>query len=87
MILSTNVNDIQYALQLSVDNFIKVERKDDDVDYPLFQRLETLERVTKVDYNGHFGPFIFINVDPSETKDTLNLARDMIKQYVETCPN
>jgi hypothetical protein len=81
-----NVSEIQYALQLSVDNFIKVERKDNEVDHPLYQRLEMLQNVTKVDYNGHFGPFIFVNVNPSDPGETTDAVKDMIEQYVNTIP-
>ena len=86
MILSTNVTEIQYAFQLSVDNFIAVERKDNEVDHPLHERLETLDSVVKIEYNGHFGPFIFVNIDPKNPQRTLIKIADMIEQYVETLP-
>ena len=86
MILSSNVSEIQYALQLSVDNFIAVERKDDEVDHPLHERLETLQNVVKIEYNGHFGPFIFVNITPTNPGETLDAIKDMIVQYVETLP-
>jgi hypothetical protein len=86
MILSTNITEIQYCFQLSVDNFIAVERKDSEVDHSLHDRLEALDSVVKIEYNGMFGPFIFVSINPENPQRTLVKIADVIEQYVNTIP-
>lgn len=55
-----------YAYGLTIEEFQKVTRKDDeeeDYERTLGAKLERLEGVRDVEYNGHFGPFIYYTID------------------------
>jgi len=69
-----------YCYEMEVDDFMAVEHRDDECDTweeTLCARLEALEGVSRVDYNGHFGANIFFNIDTED--DTHELNEKMIR--------
>jgi hypothetical protein len=93
MILDKGFAKIQYYMELSVENFIKIMDKDMEVDYPLYERLAAHDLIVTVDYDGHFGPFIFISVMWDDMQEAnvaagtiIEQAGKIVEQYVNTIP-
>jgi len=69
-----------YCYEIEVEDFIAIEERDDAQDIwedTLCAQLEAFEGVSRVDYNGHFGPNIFFNIDADI--DTHELNEKMIR--------
>lgn len=64
-----------YCYEIEDDDFRAIEHRDDACDEwedTLCARLEALDGVWKVDYNGHFGANIFFNIDTDVDTHELN---------------
>lgn len=64
-----------YCYEVEDDDFRAIEKRDDDCETweeTLCARLEALDGVSRVDYNGHFGANIFFNIDADEDTHELN---------------
>lgn len=64
-----------YVYEIEIEDFTTIESRDDECDEwkdTLCARLEALEGVTSVDYNGHFGANIFFNIDTENDTHELN---------------
>ena len=93
MILDKGFSKIQYFMELSVENFVKIMDKDVRVEYPLHYRLTRHDLIDRVEYDGHFGPFIFIDGMWDDMQEAnvaagtvIEQAGKIIEQYVETSP-
>jgi hypothetical protein len=79
---------VEYALTVDNDIFSKILDKDDeagDFTETLSQQLmETLDGVSEVDYDGHFGPHIYIHLDPKfDYSSTWFAVYKIINDYVK----
>lgn len=57
-----------YCIDVTVDELIKIMRYDvevllGEVEEGLYAKLEDIEGVSKVEYDGHFGPHIWFTID------------------------
>ncbi|NOQ49799.1 MAG: hypothetical protein GQ553_03970 [Nitrosomonadaceae bacterium] len=93
MILDKGFAKVQYYMELSVENFTKITDKDMEVEYTLYDRLAAHDLIVAVDYDGHFGPFIFVSMMWDDMRKAnvmagtvLEQAGKIIEQYVETSP-
>jgi hypothetical protein len=73
-----------YCVPYGLENFKKmmdIELQGDDL---LYERLDKIEGILVVDYNGHFGPNIFIEVE-SDFDNLLLWAKvdRILKRFVE----
>lgn len=76
--------NIGYSYELSVENFLKVERLDND---RLMQCDTLCDRLTKagcecVEYNGHFGPFVFFSLPGNAHGGKLAEIKEIIEKYI-----
>jgi len=90
-LVSTTKN---YTLSVSSDELIAIMRKDTDAvlsgqdripeSYPLYKQIENLDSVTKVDYDGHYGPYIFFSVEETRGTDlvTSKKVAELIDEYL-----
>lgn len=64
--LKKEIVGITYAITITVDHFFEVMRKDGDAivedGKTLFNQLDALSYVDKVEYDGHFGPHIWLDI-------------------------
>ena len=70
-----------YSVELTVNQFLKVERKDDKCkgnDFGLMTLLEKLGCYS-IEYNGHFGSFIYYTLSASDDTEAL---RQTIEQTI-----
>lgn len=76
-----------YAYELSVVDFMAVEKLDDEQELwadTLCAKLEEVPGVSAVEYNGHFGAFIYFRIDAEDDCEELRDKIDrMIRDYVE----
>lgn len=55
---------MKFAIDVGIENFKKIDNKDNETAGPqLFDLLANIPGVLWVDYNGHFGPYIFVELD------------------------
>ncbi|MHC4315631.1 MAG: hypothetical protein ACYSW3_24570 [Planctomycetota bacterium] len=79
----------QYCIAISRENFIKIMEKDFELqnedlwDDTLNSILDNVKGVSDCDYNGHFGAYIFISVDPEfENNKFWESIKKIINDYV-----
>ena len=73
-----------YVYEMEVDDYTAIEHRDDEMDHwedTLCVRLEALDGVSRVDYNGHFGANIFFNIDTDD--DTPKLRETIVRMIVD----
>jgi hypothetical protein len=63
MITAKEVVSTNYSLDIPVDKMLEIMRKDGNCTVPLYIWLSNIKGVYSVDYNGHFGPHIFLSVE------------------------
>lgn len=72
-----------YSVELQVEQLLRVLDLDREDIVPLFVRLGKLEGIRMVDYDGHFGPFVFLTIDTdADTEDTKNAVTACIQEYL-----
>jgi hypothetical protein len=81
---------IQYCVELSTLTFTAIMNEDSrrenkgEYDNILASKLDKIDGVSNVDYNGHFGPNVFFTLDMNYKIDpTIKAIRKMIDTYVE----
>lgn len=64
--LSWHQTKISYAVEMSKDDFRSIMDYDDESfekDYPsLFDMLLKIEGIEEVEYDGHFGPYLYLDI-------------------------
>ena len=63
MITAKEVISTNYSLDIPTKKLIEIMRKDGNCDAPLYIRLGNIKGVYDIDYDGHFGPHIFLSVE------------------------
>ena len=64
-----------YCYEIEEADYLAIEARDDECDEwkeTLCARIEALDGVSRVDYNGHFGANIFFNIDAVDDTHELN---------------
>ena len=75
-VMSTN-----YALDISVEKLLAIMDKDREAEDPLYMLLIGIDGVADVDYDGHFGPHIYVTLYIEYENE------DMWKSIYETIEN
>ena len=75
--------------EIEIDNLMEVINKDNeledvgDFEEILSQKLDMINGITNSDYNGHFGHYIFLNIDSEyDDSETWNLIEKTIKDHI-----
>ena len=70
-----------YAIEVGVKGLLDIIERDKDYSTPcVAEELEKLDGVWKVQYDGHFGPFVYLTVDVEDDTDkTWYLIKSIIK--------
>lgn len=69
-----------YAVDVTVNRLFEILREDAESGPSLDMKLRELDGIIKVEYDGHFGPHIFITIEVGEdTDETWRLAEEIIK--------
>lgn len=56
---------VGYSLTLEKESLVKILDKDEKMKAkPLYEQLLEIDGVSEVEYDGHYGPQIYINLDP-----------------------
>jgi len=59
---------VDYSLTIPEEIFLKIVDKDnqgsDDEVKPLFEQLMELDGISEVDYDCHYGPQLYVTIDP-----------------------
>ena len=78
----------QYSYEVTREYFMLICAKDDEMETweeTLCAQLDKLPGVRDVDYNGHFGEYIYFNIDDDEDcEDLRDQIRTMIHTYAES---
>ena len=78
----------EYSLKVSVDSMLYILRKDDTRSTGLYTKLMDVAGVLEVDYNGHFGPFIFIKITAKhDAPETWKRIFAIVNSYLEGSEN
>jgi len=75
---------IKYAISLKDRVLLDIMHKDIDVEegQGLWETIGEVDGVQDVDYDGHFGNYIYVEIDKEhDTKGTWKLIYDLINQY------
>lgn len=76
---------VNYAITVTVDEMIKIHRKDNELlledEKTLFDLLDKLPYTIKVEYEGMFGPHIFVELGVED--DTNTHWREILKIITE----
>lgn len=88
--MKVEITAVSYCIALdSVDALLFIERRDDaEAEHVWTQtlagRIDTLDCVGNVEYNGHFGANIFFTIEgvAKEHKTTLTAIKRLIKDYL-----
>jgi len=83
MITAKSILSISYALDIPVKKLIEIMDKDSSRYVPLYIVLENIKGVFSIEYNGHFGPHIFLSVEiENDDAETWKLIYDAIENYL-----
>jgi hypothetical protein len=79
---------INYCIDVPVKNLKRILDLDnkalDDYDDVLYMRLMDIEGVENAKYDGHFGPYIFVELDcQCDNGETWKLIENTIKDYIK----
>lgn len=79
---------ISYTVEIEVDDMLAI-LKVEEVNWTLmhlYEKLDKLQGVSDIDYNGHFGPHIFYTVTAASDEAKLHAAvKTMIADHISTC--
>ena len=68
-----------YMISISVDLMKEILERDKKEKISLCEKIEGLEEVLRVNYDGHFGPYIFVTISVGEeSKSTWQLVEKYI---------
>ena len=78
----------QYTVEVDLLKIMDLDFKHEecrDWDNTLFHHLDKIKGVDEVDYNGHFGNVVFLNVDAMfDNPETWETIEKTITDYMET---
>ncbi len=80
-----NITQISFRVPVSVDEMLLIMEKDRNVAIgdELYEKLNAVDGVYQVDYDGHFGPWIFFTLHKENHNDaTLNKISKIINDYI-----
>jgi len=80
---------ISFRIKVLLENFFEIEDKDSEAivndEKTLADLLDELPFVSNVDYNGHFGSAIYLDMDiDADTEENWNKIQKIIKDYIRT---
>lgn len=87
--LKRSVASTNWYYELTEDEYCKVTDRDlaeDDLEPPgpsLYERLDKISEVYSVDYNGHFGPYIYYSTSEGEDHPLHDEVAKVIKDYID----
>ena len=78
---------ISFRIRVLLENFFTIEDKDGEAivndEKTLGDLLEELPGISNVDYNGHFGSNIYLDLDVDDnTEENWNKIQKVIKNYI-----
>ncbi len=77
--ISYSVEITEEQLQVVLDKDVEV----DNIKLMLFAQLEDIEGVDNVDYDGHFGPYIFVKMAfVDDTQQTRDKIEEIINNFI-----
>lgn len=77
-VISTN-----YSIDVPVKELLTIMVKDGEVEHPLYMLLIEIDGISDVDYNGHFGPHIYITLDIGyDNEDVWKAVHETIENYL-----
>ena len=71
---------ISYSIELDKDTFAKY-LLNEDYENTLFGKLLEIEDVESVDYDGHFGSYVFVEIALSNLPKTLEEVKKVIEEH------
>lgn len=79
-----------YALETTIKDLVRIIKRDckggNENRKELHEILDSIDGVDQVEYNGHFGPYIFFRVSCDFDNDAvLAKVSDTVKNYLEIC--
>lgn len=78
-------NRVSYSIEITPGHLELIDRHDDcwdTVAETLSGRIDALEGQCGTDYNEHFGPYIFLNIDfPDDSLQTRERVNQLINDY------
>ena len=76
-----------YAIPVTIEEFQSIEEKDNQAEaceHCLFKWLESIEGVSNIDYNGHFGPFIYLQIEtPLDNDETKAFISQLLQDFID----
>ena len=83
MITSRAITSTSYVLDIPPQKLIGIMRKDSGCDTPLYTRLGNIRGVFDIDYDGHFGPHIYLSVEiENDGPETWHMIYGTIENYL-----
>ena len=77
-VVSTN-----YILDITTEKLSSIMDKDCEADHPLYMLLAKIDGIHDVDYNGHFGPHIYVTLESEyEGGDVWRTVYETIENYL-----
>ena len=82
----------KYAINISKENLLKILEKDSELlgstdiaEDPLYLEIETCsDGISEIDYDGHFGPYIFLTLEKKyDTDATWDVIYSTIRGFLE----
>ena len=75
---------ILYTIEVTDKDILKVLEYDERNNPGLFEQLDNIEGVDNTDYNGFFGPNIYLSIEYKHAKDeTWHLIRETINKVIK----
>ena len=75
-----------YDIYVGKKNLLTIIRKDSAALFNsqcLVNRLDTLKGVSRVEYDGHFGPYVFVTIDVEDDNRATHAAiKKIIKEHI-----
>ena len=85
--LNFEITSKSYAIPIDdVDDFLAIDKYEGDQDASkcLYMTLERIDGIHSVDYNGHFGSYIYLTIEEEhDTKETHKKISDLITTQIE----
>ena len=76
---------INYQIDIQRKSLVRILNEDRCVPSPLYERLMKVPGIEKVDYDGHFGPYIFVELECEHDNGlTWNWIENTIKEYLKS---
>lgn len=80
-----------YAIALTVEEFTRILDDDreafDNDDKDLSQKLDAIDGVYDTDYNGHFGPNVYVTIDKeNDNMGTWSQIKELIREVIKPPP-